>query len=987
MPRGSTPRSEIPRRRNRDWAPLSFAQHQFWLLDQLTPGNPAYNLPYGLRLRGPLDRVALEAGFNAIIERHEILRTAFVLKEGEPTQHIRRRLQFPVQFTALEHLQGPAREETLQRLAAAEAVRAFDLERPPLLRVSVFRLDEFDHVLLLNLHHIVADGLSVGRLLQELDAFYRGFTNDQPPLLPDLSVQYADFAAWQQKTLADETACADAIAFWQKTLQGPLPLCELPADKPRPAFQSFNGANVPLDLSSEQARALRSLGAREGCTFFMTVLAAFQVLLHRYSDLDDLVIGTPVGIRPARELEPLIGPFLNMIALRCNLSGHPTFVELLRRSRDTALEAFSHSELPFEMLVKHLKCDRDPSRNPIFQIALQVLPGSAHQLGDLDVSPFEFQWGSAQFDLTLHLHEEAGGYRGGFKYCIDLFDATTIQRLRGHFLTLLEAIAQNPHQAVSDLPLLTPAERHQVLVQWNGPQQSYGPARCVHELVEQQARLRPEALALQANQGQLTYGQLDRRAQILARHLRQLGVGANSLVAVCLPRSLELVVGLLAVWKAGAAYVPIDPEYPAQRIAFMLQDAGALALLTHSAVAQNLPATGIPLVRLDQPLPPPTRVEVEPGPDRSAAAEQLAYVIYTSGSTGRPKGVPIRHANLWNLIGWHQSAYQLSPADRATQIAGPGFDAAAWELWPCLAAGASVHIPDEATRLSESKLLAWLVGQAITVSFVPTPLAQGLLRLSWPERSCLRLLLTGGDRLTVRPPAGLPFRVVNHYGPTENTVVSTSAEVSPQPQASAPSIGRPLPNTQVYVLDRHRQAVPVGVPGELWLGGAQLTAGYWQRPELTAQSFMAHSLAGQPEQRLYRTGDRVRWLAAGSLEFLGRLDHQVKLRGFRIELGEIEAELRQAPGVQEAVVVVREERAGEPRLVAYLVAAPGPAQWVEQVRQRLRQRLPDYMVPSAYVRLDALPLSANGKLDRQGLPAPEPAAQASADYVPARTQT
>jgi len=975
---------EIPLRPNRDSAPLSFSQRQMWVIDQMTPGNPAYNLPYGYRLRGPLDLAALENSLNEIIKRHESLRTTFAIKEGEPLQLIHSELKIKVNVTALVHLKEEERELQLQTLASEESLSSFDLSRLPLIRVTLFKLGEREHVLIINLHHIVADGLSTGALWNELDGFYRAFTGGGDPCVPELALQYGDFADWQRRALANEAACAKQLEFWQKQLSGTLPVMELPADRARPGRQSFNGSNVFFNLPAPQVRELKSLAAREESTLFMILLAAFQVLLHRYAGAEDMMIGMPVASRTSREFDPLIGNFLNMVALRCDLSGNPTLIEVLRRSRDTTLNACSNSDLPLEVLMKYLKFERDPSRSPVFQVALQVLSTPTPKLGALEVSSFEFDLKYAQFDLSLHFYEEVDGCRGRFEYCSDLFDAQTIRRLCGHYLTLLEAITREPDRRISTLPMLTEAERRQVIEVWNQTAVTYPAPRCVHELVEEQARIRPESLAAESNGRQLTFRELDERAENLAGRLRNHGVRAGSLVAVYLARSIEMLVGLLAVWKAGGAYMPIDPEYPTERIRFMLDDSKAAVVLTEKS--QTLSVSDTPVVHLDAQA---GRVEACPRehPGRACASpEQLAYVIYTSGSTGRPKGVPINHKSLCNLIGWHQQAYQVTPADRGTQIAGPAFDASVWEIWPYLTAGASVHVPDDNTRLDGRQLVRWLADRQITLTFLPTPLAESVLRESWPQTLALRVLLTGGDRLTYRPTRKLPFRLVNHYGPTENTVVSICAEVCERPGNAAPPIGRPLPNTQSYVVDRHLQPVPIGVPGELLVGGAQLTSGYWNRPELTSGKFIPNPFAKEPGARLYRTGDLVRLLPDGNLEFLGRIDHQVKLRGFRIELGEIESALSQHPAVREAVVLAREDTPGERILVAYLVAKSPAVDLVDQLRALVRAALPEYMVPTCFVTVESLPRSHNGKLDRKALPAPGLVAPRGV-AIPPRTPT
>src|SRR6267143_4710135 len=591
----------IPRRPNRDSAPLSFFQRQLWLLDQVTPGNPAYNLPIGYHLKGQLDSTALENSFNEVIKRHEALRTTFAVKDGEPLQFIHPDFKIKITITDLTHLTGEQCHNRLQALASEESVRSFDLSHLPLIRVSLYKLAQAEHVLIINLHHIVADGLSIGLLLDELDTFYRAYTRGGDPRPPELAVQYADFALWQRQTTAHEAAYTNQIEFWHKQLDGTLPVLELPADRPRPALQSFNGSNVFFNIPSGLVQDLKSLGASEGCTFFMTLLAAFQVLLHRYSGAEDIVIGTPVAARTPGELEPLIGNFLNMASLRCDLSGDPTFIELLRRSRDTMLNAFSNSDLPFEAMMKHLKFERDPSRNPVFQVLLQVLSTSAPRIGDLEISSFHFDLKFAQFDLSLHLYEDAGGYLGRFEYCTDLFEAQTIRRLCAHFETLLEAIAREPDQSISMLPMLTDAERQQLLVDWNNTAATY-PRKdcCLHQLIEEQSGRTPDQVAVVFEQQTLTYGELNRRANRLAHHLRGMGVGPDVLVALFVERSLEMLVGIVGILKAGGAYVPMDPGYPKKRLGYILEDSKASIVLTQESLVNELPSFAGQSICLDE---------------------------------------------------------------------------------------------------------------------------------------------------------------------------------------------------------------------------------------------------------------------------------------------------------------------------------------------------------------------------------------------------
>jgi amino acid adenylation domain-containing protein/non-ribosomal peptide synthase protein (TIGR01720 family) len=970
---------------------LSFGQQRLWFLDQMEPGSPLYNIPAALRLSGALDRAALEQSLNAIVRRHEILRTSFVTVDGQPVQQIAPVLNLALPVTDLRDVPPADREAELQRLIAVEARRPFDLARGPLLRIRLFQLDEQDHVFCMTLHHIVADGWSSGVLVREIAALYPAFAAGRPSPLAPLAVQYADYAQWQREWLQSEMLNKQ-LAYWKRQLHDSPPLLELPTDRPRPAVLTPQGVRqtfaLPIDLTDQ----LRALSQQAGATLFMTLTAAFQTLLARYSGQEDICIGTPVANRARAEIEPLIGFFVNTLVLRTDLSGDPSFRELLARVQRVAEEAYANADIPFEMLVDELQPERNLSHTPLFQVMIALNKGHLQklELPDLLMSPLPVDSGTAKFDLTLALVERTDGLYGALEYNTGLFDAATIARMIEHFQILLTGIAANPNQPLSALPLLTETERRQ-LAAWNDTAAPFPADRCIHDLFAAQVERTPDALAVASGAMQLSYRELNARANQLAHYLRQLGVGPDRLVGLCVERSPEMIVGALGVLKAGGAYVPLDPDYPAERLAFMLEDAQPIVLLTlerfHVSTltgwdAQTCEPVNLPTCNLDTDWP---LIAQQPAtnPDSGATLDNLAYVIYTSGSTGRPKGVQIEHRGLLNLIFWHQRAFEVSASDRATLVAGPGFDASVWETWPYLAAGASLHIPPDDVRAMPVQLRDWLVAQAVSISFLPTPLAEQVLNLDWPSDGALRLLLTGGDRLQVFPAPDLPFTLVNNYGPTESTVVATSGIV-PSAAASgmAPTIGRPIDNTQLYILDRHGQPTPVGVPGELHIGGSSLARGYLNRPALTAERFVINpnvptfQRSNVPTfQRLYKTGDLGRYRPDGSIEFLGRIDHQVKLRGFRIELGEIEAVLAQHPFVRETTVIVREDAPGAKRLVAYIVASDefrvteGAEPAVVVFRQWLQQKLPDYMVPAAFVLLEALPLTPNGKIDRKALPA------------------
>ncbi len=971
----------VPVARDAGPMPLSFPQQRLWFLDQLTPGSALYNIPMALRLEGTLDVAALEYAFEELIRRHESLRTTFLLTGEQVLQVFAPAAQaWPLGVVDLCQLPEGSLEPEVRRLASEEAMRPFDLARGPLFRSTLLRLDAQQHVLLVTVHHIVSDGWSSGVLVRELAALYSARATGTLPALAPLPVQYADYAAWQRSWLQGDVLQRQ-LDYWRHQLSGAPQALELPTDRPRPAVQSHRGSSLSSRLSRQLSDSLKALAQHEGATPFMLLLAAFQLLLSRYSGQDDIVVGSPIAGRTHAQTEGLIGFFVNTLVLRSRLDSHSSFRQLLAQVRETALGAYAHQDVPFEKLVEELHPERSLSRTPLFQVmlTLQNTPRQELSLPGLLLRGVEAGGEVAKFDLTLSLNDTPDGLAASLVYNADLFDAATAGRMLEHLRVLLEGIVAHPDQRLSELPLLTSTERQQVLSSWNDTAVAYRPDLFVHEQVATQAQGAPQALAIGSASDALTYGELERRANQLAHHLRALGVGPEVCVGVLLERSVDLGVSLLAVLKAGGAYLPLDTAYPRERLRFMLQDSAARVLLTRSALLErfDLGSTTTSVVCLDTQR---GALDVQPAvaPAPELAADNLAYVIYTSGSSGRPKGVQISHGSLANLVAWHQRTYAVTSGDRATQLAGTAFDASVWELWPYLTAGASLHLPPEDVRTVPEALVRWLCAEGITLTFLPTPLAESALEVTWPEHSTLRALLTGGDRLRGRPRRDQGFRLVNHYGPTESTVVTTCADVAVQSSTGTlPSIGRPIDNTQVYLLDRHLRPVPPGAAGELYIGGAGLARGYLGQPALTAERFVPNPFSATPGERLYRSGDRVRALPDGSLEYLGRLDEQVKVRGLRIELGEIEWALAQHPAVREAVVLARQDPPGDKRLVAYVVPAPGtataPSLTVEELRAHLRQRLPEYMVPSAFCVLESLPLTPNGKVDRKALPAPDAA--------------
>ncbi|MGW2100130.1 amino acid adenylation domain-containing protein [Streptomyces olivaceoviridis] len=962
--------------------PLSFAQQRLWFLDQLAPGRAEYAIPVGLRVQGDFAPDAFGTALTALTARHEILRTRFPADgTGRPYQVVDAVREVPVDVHDARHLGDGAAREILHEAAG----RPFDLAAGPLLRAVAVRVADAEWLLLLAVHHIVSDGWSEGILARELGELYGAAVAGRPDALAPLGLQYADFASWQRAAL-DGPVLAGQSAYWRERLAGVQPL-ELPTDHRRPAERSGRGGTVSFAVPADVAGAARRLAAGQGASLFMSLLAVFQLLMAKYSGQEDIAVGTPVAGRNRAETEDLIGFFVNTLVLRTDLSGDPTFTELLARVKDTALGAYDHQDLPFERLVEELAPDRDLSRHPLFQtmFVLQNTPdGHAWRLPGTVVEPFAVRAEEAKFDLTVFLTERPdGSLDGDVVFALDLFAPDTAERLAGHFTTLLRAAVTGPERRLSELEVLAGAERRRVLADWSGTEAAAdtgaeaGAGATVHRLVEECAALRPDIPAVLSAAGDLTYRELNARANRLARHLRSRGAGPGAAVAVCLERGPEQITALLAVLKSGAAYVPLDPEHPSDRLAYMITDARAALVVTDGAGAARLPEEpGRFLTDRDWPSLADLPAH---DPEPAAAPGDLAYVIYTSGSTGRPKGVEIEHRSLVGLVRWTADTFGAAPGRRVALLAGVGFDASAWELWPALATGATVCVPDDTVRLTPALLQRWLTEQRVTGTFVSTPVLEALAALDWSEPTSLEYVLTGGDAL--RLPAGLclPFRVVNNYGPTESTVVTTSAEVVPG--TAVPPIGRPVRGTFVYVVDRHGRPVPTGVPGELLVGGTGLARGYRGQREQTAERFVTVDVDGTP-RRVYRTGDRVRWLADGQLEFLGRLDEQVKLRGHRIEPGEIEAVLLAGPDVAAATVVVREDTPGDRRLVAYVVPAAGGTVTSEALRGRLRRELPDSMVPSAFVALERLPLTPNGKVDRRALPAPRPRASAAGGPAP-----
>ena len=987
----------VPRSAAEDF-PLSFAQQRLWLIDQLEPGNPAYNVASAVRLTGAASPPLLALIFAELVRRHEVLRTAFAFRDGRPVQVVR---PFDTSWSEdlpvfdLSALPAREREACALLLAREEARLAFDLRSGHLLRLGLVRLSEREHLLLMTVHHIVSDGWSMGVLLREIAALYEAFSQGQPSPLPELPVQYADFAVWQRRSLSGDVLAAQ-LDYWRHQLAGAPPVLELPTDRPRPAVRKHRNLSRPLALSPAMSRAFLGLCRRQGVTPFMALLAAWAVLLGRHTGAEDLPLGSPVAGRNRREIEGLIGFFVNTLVLRVDLSGAPSFAGLLQRVREMALDAFTHQDLPFERLVEELVPERDLNRSPLFQAMFmppQNTEGGVWAVPGLVIEPVGVDTGIAKFDLTLALYEGPKGIAGLLECDTDLFDPATAERLAARFETLVEGAVADPGDIVSepgrtilDLPLLAAGERRQLETEW-ATVERFPAIPSLHRLFVEQARRAPGAPALIMGVDSLTYGELDRLSDRLARRLERRGVGPEVVVGICLERSLGLPTAILGVLKAGGAYLPLDPAYPEERLAFLLTDAGAAVIVTERRLAETLSErwSGGGLVYLDEETPEDaaaadagTPVDADVGPDH------LAYVIYTSGSTGRPRGVQVTHGNVVRLLAATDADFGFGPRDVWTLFHSFAFDFAVWEMWGALAYGGSLVVVPYWVSRSPEAFHALLAEERVTV-LNQTPssfrqLAQAEEELGEDRELVLRLVIFGGEALEIqslrpwvtRHGAERP-RLVNMYGITETTVHVTCRPLAPADiwAAGGSVIGRPLPDLSLRVLDPRSAPLPVGIPGELCVAGAGLARGYLKLPELTAQKFVPDPWGAEPGARLYRSGDLVRRLADGDLEYLGRIDFQVKIRGFRIELGEIEAALSAEPGVRQAVVIAREDEPGDRRLVAYVVVDEAASPGSNGLREALKRKLPEPLIPAAIVELAALPLTVNGKVDRRALPAPE----------------
>jgi amino acid adenylation domain-containing protein len=974
--------------------PLSHAQLRLWLLDRLEPGTATYNIGRMFRLRGTLSEAALTHSLQAVVARHDVLRTTFVEVDGEPMQVVASTR--PVEMPIVDLSLGPERERESEalRLARAEAQRPFDLTRDALLRATLLRLGKDDHLLLLVMHHIATDAWSMSVLFDEIGQHYEASVTGRPAVLPELPLQYADFARWQHESLQGPVLDAH-IAYWREQLAGLEPVLELPTDRPRPVARTPHGAIQRVVFPPALRERLKAVSREANATLFMTLLATFGVLLARYTGRDDVVVGSPTAGRRDVEMENLIGFFVNTVVLRTDVSGDPTFRELVERVREVTLSAYGHQEVPFEKLIADLHVPRSLSHAPLFQVMfiLQNAPKQRLELPGLTLDEIEFDPGTAKFDLTVDMAEVDEGLSCAFEYSTDLFEASTITRMLGHFRSLLEAAAADPAQRLSALPMLEAAERRRLLDAWNDTAADFPRQSCIHQLFDVQANRTPDALALIDRAQRVTYRELQERANRLAHHLNARGVGPGDLVGVCLERSIEAFVSLLGILKAGAAYVPLDPAYPPSRLAFMLDDCGASVLLTTRHLRDRLPSGTTTIVDVEADREAIGRESRTP-PDDATRPQDLAYVIYTSGSTGTPKGVLAVHEASVNRFAWMWRRWPFAPHDVCCQKTSLSFVDSVWEIFgPLLQGVPSVIVPDDVVG-DPARLVHLLATHRVTrIVLVPSVLR--LLLDTVPDLARrlpdLTFWVTSGEVIPtdvarrfeeVLPAATL----VNLYGSSEVAADVSAYVITGGGARERIPIGRPIANTRLYVLDTHASPVPIGVAGEIYVGGVGLARGYLHDAELTARKFVRDPFDGDGRSRLYRTGDIGRFQPDGNLEYLGRVDNQVKLRGVRIELGEVESVLRTHPSVQAAVALVA-EAGGDARLVAYVVAGgrrPEPS----DLRRFVRERLPDHTVPGAFVFLDALPMTPNGKLDRRALLslAPTPV-EGTRPYVAPRTPT
>ncbi|MEH2092609.1 amino acid adenylation domain-containing protein [Nostoc sp.] len=977
--------------------PLSFAQQRLWVLAQLEPDSPFYNMFKAVRLNGRLDIEVLERSLNEIIRRHEILRTTFNAVAGTPVQVIAPHATMKLSVVDLQRLSGQEESEQLQLLATQDQLQPFDLTKGLLLRVTLVQLKSESYALLLTMHHIVGDGWSMGVFIKELSSLYRGFLTGEPSPLPELPIQYADFTIWQRQWLQKGTLLQTQINYWKQQLAAAPPLLELPTDRPRSSVQTFRGWCFSFQLDAKLTASLKELSHKSGTTLFMTLMAAYATLLFRYSGQEDILLGTPIASRNQQDIEGLIGFFVNTLVMRTRLEGNPSFSKLLTQVRSTCMDAYANQDVPFEQIVEALQIERSLSHSPLFQVmfALQNAPIEQLETPDLAIYPLHLDNVNAKFDLTLQMWEntdEGNSLQGFWQYNTDLFDEDRIARMTDHFQTLLAGIVANPQESVGRLPLLTERERHQLLVEWNDTQIAYPDTKCIHQVFEEQVEQNSHAIALVYEDESLTYRELNDRANQLAHYLQTLGVKKEVLVGICIERSPQMIIGMLAILKAGGAYVPLDSSYPQERLAYMLNDSQVSILLTQEQL--QIPETNAKIVFLNTKQSDVISSYSHKNPTNEVSSHNLAYVIYTSGSTGKPKGITVTHQAVNRLV-CNTNYVKLTADRRVAQASNAAFDAATFEIWGALLNGARLVGITKEVLLSPPQLATQLQDRQIDFLFITTALFNQLVSQVPGIFKTLQTVLFGGEAVEPNWVRTLlqnqpPKRLLHVYGPTENTTFSSWYLVQEVPEgATNLPIGQPIANTQIYILDRHLQPVPIGVPGELCIGGDGLARGYLNRPDLTDAKFIPNPFEEAQltsNKKLYKTGDLARYLPDGNIEFIGRIDNQVKIRGFRIELAEIEVVLTQHSQVGDAIVITREDKPGVKSLAAYVVSE-GKQPTSNELRLFLKQKLPDYMIPASFTVLEAFPITSNGKIDRRALPVPEFEFNDLTGFVSPRTHT
>ncbi|MFZ5515900.1 MAG: non-ribosomal peptide synthetase [Candidatus Zhuqueibacterota bacterium] len=991
--------------RDTDEFPLSFGQQRLWFLDQLEPGSPLYNNPAAVYLKGPLNTDALENALKEMVDRHEVLRTVFSTRDEKPVQVILNEMPLDWMKLDLRHLTRSGQNEELVRLAKEQAQQPFDLSTGPLFRVGLLQLEDAKHLVLLTMHHVVSDAWSLTIFIREIALLYEAFCDGKKSPLPALKVQYADYASWQHKWLQGKKF-EEHLEYWRQKLADIPPLLNLTTDYPRPSFQTFNGKKIPFTLSRGLTESLEKLAKQEDATLFMVLLAGLNVLLNRYTHQDDIAVGTPIANRNRVETESIIGFFINTLVMRTDLSGNPTVRELIRRMRDVALGAYANQDMPFELLVEKLQPERDMSRSPFFQVMFNLMNAPAHELKlpNIVFEPAEMDSETAKFDLTIDMLEDENGKNGWFIYNTDLFAEETIKRMASHYMNILEDMVRQPDTRIRSLRLLTDNEKTVLLEQWNRPGIGVEEKqeRLLPQLFEMQTEKSPDTVAVVFENERLTYRALNQRANQLTYYLKQSGVGPETIVGVYLERPLDMIVSLLAIFKSGGVYLPLDPAYPKERLDYMIADSRVPVVITQQRLAGMLPQQGLQCVNLDADFERIASQRIN-NPEAHANGDNTAYMIYTSGSTGNPKGVQISYIALANHCLNMKKFYDLTPNDHVLQFASFNFDASLEQILPTLLAGAQLVLRGVEVW-SPEEFRKNIKEYGLTVINPPTAYWRQLVQ-EWTQSADtalakqLRLVIVGGDLMTAENVttwgalSSDAVNLLNAYGPTEVTITSTIFKVPDSGAVgnylSGVPIGRPTALRTVYILDSNLNPVPVGVPGELYIGGSCLARGYFNRPEMTAERFIPDPYTRESGARLYRTGDLVRFLHDGNIDFLGRVDNQVKVRGFRIELGEIEAVLSQNPMVDEAVIVALQEKLGGKQLVAYMTLKTGtnPEEATSLFfRNYLREKLPEYMIPTIFIILDELPRTPIGKIDRRALPAPDAdRAQLQSYYVAPRT--